>query len=108
MWNHVVSNFGDWYYEAKAQVKAPAPGVSTYRTKSAEEKNVDKVLDDFVVSKSLSNRTNKVEVIEEYKSEQQKAVRCEILFVNADKWKNVVAVLCIRTFEGRQEWNGQS
>ena len=52
------------------------PRMSTHRAnsaKSADGKNVDKVLDDFILRESLNNRVNKVEEIEEYKSRPHKS-----------------------------------
>ena len=61
-------------------MKAPTPGVSTYRTMSAHGKDVDKVLVFFIASESLKSSTMTV---------PHKAVRCVVQLQNVDTWKNV-------------------
>ena len=50
----------------KLQRRPQPPRMSSHRAssvKSADGKNVDKVLDDFILRESLNNRVNKVEEI---------------------------------------------
>ena len=42
-------------------MKAPAPDVSAHRAKSAEGGSIEKVLDYFIVSESLSTQISKVD-----------------------------------------------
>ena len=56
-----------------------AGGASTCRVKGVENKEKRKVLDCFIVSESLANRMDKVEVVEEYGSKPHKQVRCDII-----------------------------
>ena len=59
----------------------------------ALRENVDKILDYFVVGKSLANNVSKVEVVDGYNSKPHKAVRCQIQHVKMDRWKRVQKVL---------------
>ena len=53
---HRELQFEDWYTEVKAQVTALAGGVSTHLAKSADIKNVDRVVDHFVDGEGVAER----------------------------------------------------
>ena len=76
----------EWYSEAKSQVKAAAGGVATYRAKGSGDREIHETLDYLIVSESLNNRIEKVEVVEEYGSKPHKPVRCELKLAKVDKW----------------------
>ena len=76
----------EWYSEAKSQVKAAAGGVTTYRAKGSGDKEIHEILDYLIVSESLNNRIEKVEVVEEYGFKPHKPVKCEIKLAKVDKW----------------------
>ena len=68
----------EWYSEAKSQVKAAAGGVTSYLAKGSGDREIHETLDYPIVSESLNNRIEKVEVVEEYGSKPHKPVRCEL------------------------------
>ena len=74
---------------AKRRRRAPSNLDTTNRSTVANNVNVEKKLDHFVVCEELRRNTHQVEIVEDYESKTHHPMRGDVRLQCLDQWRNM-------------------